>query len=96
MLPHDRGKVVTKINFIVMGQLQIFLIACKPFRNLLFTFGSFTYFVSKKLCFPYVRVVKTSGPITFDGCGQLSILVAHLEDISILIILSTVRKKTHV
>ncbi len=34
-----------------------------------------------------VRVVKTSGPITFDGCGQLSILVAHLKDISILIIL---------
>ncbi len=22
--------------------------------------------------------VKTSGPITFDGCGQLNILVAHL------------------
>ena len=86
MLPHDRGKVVTKTNYIFMGLLQILLIACKPFRNLLFTFGSFTYFVSKKLCFPYVRVVKTSGPITF-GCGQLNILVAHLKDISILIIL---------
>ena len=43
--------------------------------------------VSKKLCFPYVKVVKTSGPITFDGCGQLSISVAHLKDISMLIIL---------
>ncbi len=33
----------------------------------------------------------------FDGCGQLSISVAHLKDISMLIILRLeVRKKTHV
>ncbi len=33
----------------------------------------------------------------FDGCGQLSISVAHLKDISMPIILRLeVRKKTHV